>query len=282
MNGVTSFGSTILIQRLDGTIYDLGKLGFRVKKFDVPFTNFQHGYKQVGNYGSKLISSQAQQLVIPMVFDIIATDVHDYELQKLLMMKIFRSDEPFYVINMRIPYLRWKVVAEAFNVTQLNNFWRASDVSVNLDCPDGYAESTATTLSPFTYDSESWGLGMNIPNGEDLHYSFTNQQSFKVYNASNIPLLADDRPVTIRFNGTVSNKLTIQNVTTGQKWNFNMHLAKTDNLVIKGLIPVKNNSQCYGNGLSDHGYIDFKPGWNEMKITGATDFTISFETRFYY
>lgn len=28
--------ATIIIQRLDGTVYDLDAMGFRVKKFDIP------------------------------------------------------------------------------------------------------------------------------------------------------------------------------------------------------------------------------------------------------
>lgn len=33
--------STVVITKLDGTTYDLNALGFRVKKFDVPYPNFQ-------------------------------------------------------------------------------------------------------------------------------------------------------------------------------------------------------------------------------------------------
>ena len=32
--------STIIIQRLDGTKYDLDALGFRVKQFNIPLNNY--------------------------------------------------------------------------------------------------------------------------------------------------------------------------------------------------------------------------------------------------
>ncbi|XRJ96319.1 phage tail domain-containing protein [Latilactobacillus sakei] len=281
MGNITSFGSTILIQRLNGKIIDLGKLGFRVKSFNVPSAAYSHTFQQVGKYGSLLVNTEVQQLSIPLVFDIIATDNYDYELQKLEVNRIFRSDEEFYVINTRIPYLRWKVVAEQLQMPQDGNFWRASNISVNLVCSDGYAETTATTLAPFTYESESWGMGTNILNGEDVSYTF-NQSNFDFYNASDIPLRAEERPVIIRFNGDAPSGIKLRNETTGQEWNFYMSLKRADNLVINGLIPTKNAAQCYGNGLSDHGYIDFAPGHNKMTLTGATNFTVSFETRFYY
>ena len=92
--------ATIIIQRLDGTVYDLDAMGFRVKKFDIPLPNYNHSYQQIGNYGSTLIGTQAQQLVIPLVIDITAMDIHDYNFQLLQLRRVFRSDEDFFVINM--------------------------------------------------------------------------------------------------------------------------------------------------------------------------------------
>ncbi|MFT8937407.1 phage tail domain-containing protein [Liquorilactobacillus sp.] len=275
----TEYPSTIIVQRLDGTIYDLGKLGFRVTSFDPPSPNWQHTYQQVGKYGAQLINSEVQQTTIPLVLDGIATDNYDLELQRLMLRQIFSSHEPFYVISMRTPYLRWKVVADTFSIAQLNSYHKLKSVAINLLCGDGYAESTATTLTPFTYDAESWGIGMNLPNGVDLDYSFT-VPSFKVYNASIIPLNADERPVTIVFKGTVPSSLSIFNKTTGQTFTLTRKLSTSDTLIIKGLVPIVNSSQDYGN--SNHKYLDFATGWNDIQVVGATGFTISFETRFYY
>lgn len=276
----TSFPSSILIQRLDGTIYDLEQMGFRVQSFNPPNPNWQYTWQQMSRYHAELINSEVQQTTIPLVLDGVATDNFDMELQRLRLRRIFDSSEPFYVISMRTPYLRWRCVTEFFDVAQLDNYHKLKSVTISLDCIDGYAESTATTSAPFTYDSESWGLGMNLPNGEDLHYTFTNQQSFKVYNASNIQLRAEEHPVVLTFSGVVGSKLTIQNVTTGQTFELNRTLTSGDTLVLNGLVPIVNGSQDYGD--SNHAYLDWAVGWNEYQITGATNFSISFETHFYY
>lgn len=272
---------SVLIQRLDGTIYDLNKLGFMIISFDPPSPNWQHTFQQVGRYGSRLINSEVQQLTIPLVFDATANDNYDLELQRLRLHQIFRSDEEFYVISTQLPYLRWKVVADAFDIKQLDNFHMAKTVSVNLICADGYAESVATTLTPFNYDSDQWGLGMNMPSDVDIGYVWNTPQ-IQFYNGSNIPLLAEEHPVIITFVGTAPNGIKLTNTTTNQVITVYRSLTKTDRLVWYGLVPTVNDKQQYGNGLSDHGYLDFAVGWNQLELTGSTDFTISFETRFYY
>ncbi|MFT8392448.1 MAG: phage tail domain-containing protein [Liquorilactobacillus ghanensis] len=271
--------STILIERQDGTIYDLGKMGFGVVSFNPPSANWQHTWQQVGKYHADLTNSEVQQTTIPLVLDAFATDNYDMELQRLMLRQIFMSDEYFYVISMRTPYLRWKCVAEAFDITQLDNYHKLKSVSISLLCIDGFAESTATTQTSFTYDVESWGIGENLPNGVDLNYTFTTP-SFKVYNASIIPLRAEEHPVTITFQGVVASSLSIENVTTGQTFTLSRALTSSDSLILKGLVPIVNGSQDYG--ASNHAYLDVATGWNEFKITGASSFTISFDTRFYY
>ncbi|GAB9260888.1 phage tail family protein [Ligilactobacillus animalis] len=271
--------SSIFVERKNGTIYDLDFLGFKVLTFDPPSTNWVHSYQQQGQYGTTLIDTKADALTIPLSLVITAHDVYDLELQRLELKKILDSSESFYVYSDRIPHLRWEVVADSFQFPQTSNFWRAT-ASINLVCPSGFAESRGTTLDTLMYDTEKWGLGMNIPNGVDLRYTFKNETNFRVYNASNIDLLADNKPVQIIFKGNVANKLTITNKTTGQIFEFSRPLDTGNTLILDGLIPIEDDMQMYY--ASNHGFIDFKKGWNEISVAGASDFTISFKTRFYY
>lgn len=271
--------SSIFVERKEGMIYDLDALGFKVLTFDPPSTNWTHTYQQQGRYGTTLIDTKADALTIPLSLVVTASDVYDLELQRLELKKIFDSSETFYVYTERMPHLRWEVVADSFQFPQTSNFWRAT-ASINLVCPGGFAESRATTLDVLSYDVDKWGLGMNIPHGTNLRYTFKNERSFRVYNASNIDLLADDKPVQIIFKGNVANKLTITNKTTGQTFEFSRSLDTGNTLILDGLIPIEDDQQMYY--ASNHGYIDFKKGWNEFEIDGATDFTVSFNTRFYY
>lgn len=269
----------IKIIRKDGTSYDLSKLGYRVKNFDYPSANYNHTLQSVSTFGSTLVDTKTSETTLNLSLRIFASNNFELELKRVELNRIFSSYETFYIISGRLPYLRWEVVAQPFTMPQLANSSFA-DVSINLTCPGGYAESVGTTQDEFNYFYGVWGMANGLPNAADLKYSFQNNTNFKVFNASVIPLKADERPVTIRFTGTVLNKLTITNKTTNQVFIYNTKIEPTDVFYLKGLIPIKNDSQDYW--ASNHGYIDLVPGWNEFTIAGASDFKIDFITRFYY
>ncbi len=277
----TKYQGEIIIQRRDGTIYDLEKEGIKVINFDPPSANFQHTYNQIGKFGAELVDTQIQQMSIPLTFDVTARDNYDYELQRLKVLRIFSSTEPFYVINMRTPFLRWKVVADSFTYPRLGNFWKAKNVAINLVCYDGLAESTATTLDPFTFDGGTYGIGMGIPL-DSTGYQFSNQNKFTILNPSIIPLLASERPVKVVFKGDAPNGLTIKNNTTGQEFKYLKQLTSSDEFKLIGLVPIVNGVQRLGNELSNREFLDYAIGNNDIEIIGSNNFTIQFITRFYY
>lgn len=270
--------STVVIERLDGTTYDLDAMGFHVKKFDVPLTNYSYNYQQVGKFGALLTSAQAQQLVIPLTLDITAHDLRDYNLQLLQIRKIFLSSDDFYVRNMIMPHIRWRCRAESVTPTQNGNFWRATNVAINLDVPSGFAESVATTKDAVDFGSGQWGFGENIPDCK-IDYSYSTND-FSFWNLGIIPLTADERPVTITFQGDAPNGFTITNTTTKQSYKITRGLSYSDKVVIVGVMPSFNGTQSYKD--CDHGFIDYVPGENKMHIDGVSNFTLSYETRFYY
>lgn len=270
--------SSIMIKHLDGTVYDLDKLDFRVVSYSPPTATATYTYQQIGNYGTTLTGAQTAQLVIPLVVVIKARDMNDYRLQLIELRKIFYTDEYFYVYDSNIPYLRYKVRAEQIAPTQNGNFWQSNNVTINLDCPSGYAESTYTSLE-IAKDHSLMGFGVNLPVEQEFQAQFTTSD-FTFTNIGLIPLQSDERPVTITFNGSVSNALTITNQTTNQSLTITKSLSGNDTLVITGFMPTLNGTPIYGN--SDHGYLDFVRGNNQIHIDGATSFTISFDTRFYY
>lgn len=278
---VNQFPTSFLIQKRDDTIYDLGAEGIRVITCDPPSAGFQHTFNQSGKFGAKLTGTTTQQISFPIVFDVFAIDEYDYELQRLKVYKIFDSQEPFYIINSRIPYLRHKVVADGFSYPRLNNYWKAKNVSVNLTAYEGFAETTATTLTPFDLNSDRFGFGIGITN-DNFQYSFTNTNKFVFNNLGHIPLLADNKPVEIIFKGIVGKELTIRNNTTKQSFTYKKPLLKSDEFRLIGLVPTVSGSQRLGNSFSSRSYLDFAVGPNEIEVIGARDFTIKFNTRFYY
>lgn len=271
--------STIMFQKLDGTVYDLDKLGFRVKKFDPPTTSYNYSYQQIGQYGAVLTDIQAQQLVIPLVVNILATDSNDLFLQRMKLNRLLQSHEPFYVYDVEASHIRWKVYAESTSVSRDNSFWRASNVSINLDCPTGYAETSYTTQEFDKNSGKGIGWGSKLFSHE-WQYTFTNQNNFVFFNGGIIPLTADEHPVTIYFKGDAPNGFTITNKTTGQSLKMSKGVTAKDNVTISGLVPIINDQQQYTVG--DHNYLDFNSGENQIHIDGASNFTIKFDTRFYY
>ena len=270
--------STIIVKHLDGTTYDLDALGFHVKKFDIPMNNYNLSYQQLGKYGALLTDVQQQQLTIPLTLDITAKDLADYNLQVYKLRRIFQSDEDFYVWNSIIPYLRWKCRAEAVTPTQNGNFWRATDVAINLDVPNGYAETVATTQNPVDFNNGQWGFGEGIPDTE-LKYTYT-ITDFSFWNLGIIPLNADERPVQIAFKGDAPNGFTLTNQTTKKSMKITRAVSKNDAVVINGLIPSFNGTASYKD--CDHGYLDFAVGENKLHIDGASNFELKFDTRFYF
>lgn len=45
-------------------------------------------------------------------------------------------------------------------------------------------------------------------------------------------------------------------------------------------MPTINGTQNYDAG--NHGFLDFSTGVNKLHLDGASNFTIKFDTRFYY
>lgn len=266
----------------DSEVIRLKDWGVRVINFDLSSANVVHETTQVGIYGTQTTSSKVGELTLTLVFDFLADDKYDFELIRMKLLGLFATPGAFYIWSSRVPYLRWKVAVQgSVNIPRYESSDVASnDITVTMVCSDGYAESIATTLDPLKTSKGKWGLGMNLPRKPLPAYKFTNTNAFQFYNASNIPLLADERPVKIHFNGVVAKSLSIKNKTTSQTLTINHALKKTDKLEITGLVPYVNGTQIYKD--SNHEYLDFMKGWNNLEVSGATDFTISFETHFYY
>lgn len=270
---------TLLVQRIDGTEYNLARLGIEVIKFEPPSPSYTHQAVQVGSYGQRLIGTTTGIRSIPFTCDVMASNDKTIIMKRHQFFKIFDSMEPFYIIDFRLSTVRWKVVAEPQPFSLYNNWNMAGDISFNLDCVDGYAESIDSTLN--IDDLSKWSIGgMNLPIDKPLVYKFHNQSSFNIYNASNIDILAEERPYNILFKGQANN-LTIINKTTGQAFKLNQPINNGDSFVLHGAWPLINNKSVFAN--SNHGLIDLKRGWNNFNVNGYQgDLDVAIDTHFYY
>ncbi len=269
---------TLIVEKTDGTKYDLQKLGIWVIKFEPPSAAYNFSTVQIGKYGQRLVGTTVSQRQIPFQCDVIASNDLTIITKRNDFFNIFNSMEPFYITDMRLPTIRWKVVAEQQPFELYNNWHMGGDISFNVNCVDGYAESVDTTLNIGDLSKWSFG-GMNLPKDRPLKYRF-NTNSFEIFNASNIDILAEERPYNILFKGAASN-LTINNLTTRQCFKCYKSISKTDEFVLRGVWPIINNKSVYSQ--TNHAFIDLKKGWNKFQIDGCTsDFEIAFNTHFYY
>lgn len=270
--------ASIIVQQSDGTNYDLDDCGFKVISFDPPNTAYNHASQTIYADRPTLTQTTINQATIPLVLMIKANDYEDYELQVMKLRKVFSSFKPFYVINSRVPYIRYKVVAQAFEIKRLSNFYFSQNLTINLVMVDGCSETVGITSDDtFVDDLSSWGFGENIPT-TPLKYQFK-EKMFSFWNLGNFDLKADSRPVLIRFKGSANN-LKIINHTTNQEWQLNQNISGDKELLISGMKPVYDGNNVFKN--TNHAYLDFVSGENQIEIQNAGDFTITFETRFYY
>lgn len=270
--------ASIIVQQTDGASYDLDDCDFKVISFDPPNTAYNHSFQTIYTDKPTLTQTAINQATIPLVLMIRANDYEDYELQVMKIRKIFSSFKPFYVINSRVPYIRYKVVAQSFDIKRLSNFYFSQNLTINLNMIDGCGETVGlTTDNTFVNELNSWGFGENVPS-TPLTYKFSSN-TFSFWNLGNFPLRADSRPVMIRFNGNANN-LAIINHTTGQEWQLNQSISSDKELLISGMKPVYDGNNVFSS--TNHAYLDFETGENKIEIQNANDFNITFETRFYF
>lgn len=270
---------TLIVQRLDGTSYDLEKLGIKVIEFSPPSANYTHNTVQIGKYGERLVGTTVGQRQIPISMDVFASNDLMIIAKRNQFFQIFNSLEDFYIIDTRIPTIRWKVRADQQPFKFYENWHMAGDVSFNLNCIGGFAESIDTTAH--IDDLSKWSSvgGMNLPFDHKLKYEYEVPE-FDIYNASNIDIMAEERPYRIVFSGQ-ANRLIIYNETTDQEFQLNATIKSGDEFILNGPWPFLNSNLVYDSG--NHEMIDLVKGWNHIKISGYQgEFKILFDTRFYY
>lgn len=270
---------TLTIIREDGTEYDLAALDMDVIQFEPPSAAYTHNVVQVGRYGERHVGTTAGQRLIPLKLDVFASNDLTIVMKRNQMFRIFDSMTPFYVIDQRLPMIRWHVRAEQQPFALYDNWNMGGDITFNLVCIDGYAESVATTLDPSEMALNQWGMGMNLPMDKPLHYTFTTGE-FDVFNGGNIDIRAEERPYKIMFQGSATT-LVITNTTTDQTFQCNQAISSSDQFVLYGAWPLLNGQSIYQN--TNHGLIDLVQGWNHFNVGGYSGaMKIAFDTRFYY
>lgn len=229
-----------------------------------------------GRDGNILLGSTYNSRIITAEFVVISRDRIDLDFIRNDLYSLFAKKEEFYIVFDRDPKKRWKVILnKPFEVERVNAV--TGKFSLEFICCMPYSESVGRTIDPLTFDSNLWQVhqGLNFEKPSYIHST----NDFRIYNAGDVTLDPRELPLTIIFKGTSTN-LTIRNITTGDVWSYTGNTTSADTINLTGIRPLKNNLSIFKN--TNRKLISIASGWNDFKITGATDFTISFDFRFYY
>ncbi|WP_242305802.1 phage tail family protein [Bacillus cereus group sp. BfR-BA-01451] len=269
----------LIIQKLDGKVYNLLDYDIRVLDYTLSSSNFVTTYEEVEGYdGAIPIRTNGKQRMSQANCFFMARDSYDYVLLRNEIFKIFASKEYFYLIDVREPGIRSYVRAQSFDPQQVIS--KAGMFQVTFESPRTYRESVGKTTDPFTFDSNLWQIGQGLI-AEDTKYTH-NTTSFRIYNAGSVTIDPRSFPLKITYKG-ISNNLSIKNVTTGNLWSYTGSTASENDVIT--LDGVKSYRTGIGSIFKDTnwGLITLKDGWNDFILTGtAGSFEIKFDFRFYY
>ncbi|PFJ15013.1 phage tail protein [Bacillus cereus] len=266
-----------IVQRLDGTVYDLEEIGIITRDFNPSSPRPKHITEDIdGQHGAIDFGTVYEPRKIDCSFYLKAVDMWDYALLRDEVFRIFDSQETFYIIDNRNPGKRWLVKCNSEYDIDQQRIYGFFEIEFVAFTP--FAESVGTTLDAFTFDSNLWQINQGLI-AEDTSYVHKTT-SFRIYNAGDIEIDPRKLPLIIRVKGATNN-LTIINQTTQETWKYNEATSISD-------IVELNRVQAFKNGISVFGktnrkFIRLKPGWNDFIVSGVTGlFQIEFDFRFYY
>jgi hypothetical protein len=259
-----------IIQRLDGTEYDLEELGIITRDFVVSSLTPRHSLEIIqGRHGAVDLGTDYDVRNISASFYRKALDSEDYALKRNEVFRIFRSDEAFYLVESRSPDKRWLVkVSAPFQLDQ-QQLYGLFEVEFTAASP--FAESVLSTLDANIAQITGYG-------SRAVEYKHTTS-TFDIYNDGDAKVDPRMFPLVITFKGASTN-LKITNLTTGDEWQYIGTTSASDTLILNGVRAIKNGLSVYRD--TNRKLLTINAGWNDFQITGATGaFEISFDFRFY-
>lgn len=245
----------IYLETLEGKQFDLSQCGLRPLKLEIDSLSPRNEIELIeGQHGHIDIETTYDARTMRVFFLLEASDKVEFLKLRNEIYRLFNGKTYFYLIETRLPDRQWKVR------------------SVSKFIPDKANAITAiftvelVSATPF---SESVNL---------VEYKYSNNFSFNNIGDESIDLRTQNE-TEIEFKG-VSNGLSIRNKTTGDIWSYKGTITANDIVLLKGIRSTINGQSIFGQ--TNKKIITFAPGWNDFGILGATDFTLTIRTRFYF
>lgn len=273
-----------LIQRHDGTVYDLLDYGIRTRDLIISSPTPQHNFGTVeGTHGVIDYGTTYGPRNITGYFRAISDSVEDFSFLRDKIFHLFRTEESFYLIEKRIRGKRWLVkVTNPYQIPQRGVYGNFDIQFVGIK---GVSESVRTTKDIDEYGIEphfeEWAFGMGIPLGEDLKYSHEGKV-FRIFNAGNVPVHPFEQELIITIENVQGSDsfFELRNLTNNTRFRATEPVTDIQTIVIDGPL-ITSNGLAYTRKTTKD-FIELSPGWNEFEIDGADSAKVSFDFRFYY
>ncbi|HIW89794.1 MAG TPA: phage tail family protein [Candidatus Ligilactobacillus excrementipullorum] len=213
-------------------------------------------------------------------FNLKFSDYYDFKLAKHDIMRLFSNKQLMRIRTDAEPAIVKFVRAGNFDIVPNESRGHDATFTIPFENPSGYKYSYLTSDNPYLYETEGWQIGMNLPNGQDLHYQFTTPR-MRVYNASDIAVdpyyQRHQLKIIIKFNGSF---LQLVNQTNGSSWKYLNSSNGQQTIVLDGINTSLDGAPASAN--TDFGNLVLEPGWNDIVATGATTLDVTFSFPFIY
>jgi len=240
----------------DGSMIDLQEdKNLWVSSFRIHSPSFETAIETIeGRHGEILLAKRLTGRKITTHYQIEAVDEKDFDLFRDEIYSIFNPLQEFYIIRDLQQGKRIKVsVANNFDIDYI-------------------------TLEDGEFSVEFIIHSVFIESVNKIEYPFNTNFSFN--NIGNVLIdMREQSETEIEFKGASTN-LVIKNLTTGDEWKYTGSTTSNDLILLKGIRSTKNGLSIIKN--TNKRIITFAPGWNDFEILGATNYTLTIKTRFYF
>lgn len=206
----------------------------------------------------------------------------DHRLQRDEIYNLFDSYPYLYVSDNTVPSRVLKITIDGSFTPERYGYWYSTfEVDARVSSlPYWRTKYTTQDVEKDGYNAivEKYGMADGI-NVDYLPYKFTTNE-FSVWNGGNV--IVDPRNMLLNINltnVTTTGNLTIENVTTGEKFIYKEAISKKSlNLnQTKVLIGTSNKLRD-----TNRKFISLKQGKNDIKITNGTFDSLSIDCPFYF
>lgn len=245
---------SLIIEKLDGTSYNLTDLGIRVREFRIESPEVINTIKELDR--GRLIITDSKYGLRRLYADLrfVGRDLDDYFSLMSEVFQLLNGLEEFYLINEKEPLKRWKVRTDGKYTPERTLFY--GDFEITFICAEKYSLSVNKVNEKFT-----------TPN-------------FIFKNEGDVLIDPREQEIEITFKGSSIN-LGIKNETTGDEWSYTGTTTANDEIKLIGVRALKNGLSIFRD--TNRKLLTLTPGKNQISITGTSGkFELIIRTRFYF